>query len=59
MYQLIVSYKDCSCKSEHTDSIKSALTAAAIYLEDPDCLTAVIYDTEDKKFILDYYKKGD
>ncbi len=56
MYQVIRAYNDCSCMSEHTDSITSALSAAAIYLEDPDCLTVKIYDTRDKKFILDYYK---
>lgn len=56
MYQVIRAYNDCSCMSEHTDSITSALSAAAIYLEDPDCLTVKIYDTRDKKFVLDYYR---
>ena len=56
MYQVIRGYNDFTSTSEHTDSITSALTAAAIYLEDPDCFTVKIYDEKNEKIVLDYYR---
>lgn len=56
MYQVIRGYNDFTSMTEHTDSITSALTAAAIYLEDPDCFTVKIYDVKNEKIVLDYYR---
>lgn len=53
-YQIIRLYSDLSCATEHCDSITRALTAAAIYLEDPDCIMVKIYDIQAEKFVLDY-----
>lgn len=56
MYQVIRAYNDFTSASEHTDSIINALTAAAIYLEDPDCFTVKIVDVKNEKIVMDYYR---
>ena len=50
-------YNDCTTGSEIVSSIADALAAAAIYVEDPDCLIIKIFDDTDK-LILDYIKEG-
>lgn len=54
MYQIIRSYNNFTSATEHTDSITSALSAAAVYLEDPDCARIIIYDITTGKTIVDY-----
>ena len=44
MYQLIIAWDDCACKTEHTDDICAALSAMAIYLADPHTVDAHIWD---------------
>lgn len=56
MYQIIRAYSDFTSMTEHTDSITSALSAAAIYLEDPDCVRMIVYDTKTGKTIVDYQR---
>lgn len=56
MYQVIRAYSDFTSMTEHTDSITSALSAAAIYLEDPDCVRMIVYDTKTGKTIVDYQR---
>ena len=56
MYQIIRGYNDFTSMTERTDSITRALSAAAIYLEDPDCFTVKIFDEKNEKIVLDYYR---
>ena len=56
MYQIIRAYNDFTSMTEHADSITSVLTAATIYLEDPDCVRIVVYDTKTGKTIVDYQR---
>lgn len=44
MYQIITVWDDCSCKTEHSDSILSALRAAEIYIEDSHVQFVHIWD---------------
>jgi len=60
MYTIHTGYEDSTgffVKVEHADSISSALSAAAIYLEDPSCFTVKIWKTNDGKFIVDYWRE--
>ena len=56
MYQIIRGYIDFTTISEYTNTITSALSAAAIYLEDPDCCTVKIFDVTNKKIIMDFWR---
>lgn len=55
-YQMIVAWSDCSCKSETVDELKlpNCLTAASIYMLDPDCAIIHIIDNEKEKIIFDW-----
>lgn len=55
-YMVIRAYNDITSGTEKTDSISSALSACAIYLEDSDCFTVKIVDCETGKLILDYVR---
>ena len=50
-------YNEGTTGSETVSSIADALAAAAIYVEDPDCLFIKIWD-DTGKLILDYSKEG-
>ncbi len=56
MYTVLRAYDDLTSSTEHTDNISSALSAAAIYLEDGCCFTVKIWETASGKIILDYYR---
>ncbi len=48
-----------SLKSSFARNITSAMHAAAIYLDDPDCVRVQILDIEDNnRVIIDYEKSG-
>ena len=55
-YQMITVYEDCASKTEGTDDIIAALTAATVYLEDPDCIAVKIYDNEKQEWVMDYWR---
>ena len=55
MYLIIRAYKDFTSMTEHTDSIANAFAACAIYLEDSECITVKIVDTQNEKIIADYW----
>lgn len=57
MFTILRVYSDCSTVTETTDNIIRALSACAIYLEDPDCISVKIWRTKDGTFILDYYRE--
>lgn len=63
MYTIHTAYKDSTgffVKVEHADSISSALSAAAIYLEDPSCFMVKIWKANgdnDGEFILNYWRE--
>ncbi len=56
-YQLIRVYNDLASTTESSDSITTLLSAAAIYLEDPDCITVEIIDRINDKVILDFVRE--
>lgn len=49
MYQIIIAWDDCSCKTEHGNDILSVLRAAEIYIEDPHVNIIHIWDCSKKK----------
>lgn len=49
MYQIIIVWDDCSCKTETTDDIRAALRTVEIYIEDPQVCTIHIYDWTQKR----------
>lgn len=49
MYQIIIAWDDCSCKTEHTNDICAALRTVEIYLEDPQVCDIHIYDWNKQK----------
>ena len=51
---LVVVWSDCLSKSESTDFLPNALTAAAVYLEDPDCQGIDIIDRQTDTLILQW-----
>ena len=53
-YMLVVVWSDCLSKSESTDFLPNALTAAAVYLEDPDCQGIDIIDRQTDTLILQW-----
>lgn len=55
MYLIIRAYKDFTSMTEHTDNIANAFAACAIYLEDSECITVKIVDTQNEKIIADYW----
>lgn len=56
VYQIIIVYEDHWIKTEHTDNIISALEAIAIYLRDPTCIIAKVWDEHEKEWIVDYWR---
>ncbi len=54
MYQIIIMWDDCSSKTETTANFPSALACAAIYVEDPTCISVEIYDWNKHKLIMDW-----
>lgn len=55
-YQLITVYNDLSCKTETTNDIPAILRAIAIYYEEPDFVSATVYDFESKLDIVHIVK---
>lgn len=51
-YQVTVIYNNYFCKDELTPDLPSALSALAVYLEDPNTVAARIYDWEKDKSVL-------
>lgn len=49
MYQIIIAWDDCSCKTESTNDIIAALGAVQIYLADPHICDIHIYDWNKKQ----------
>lgn len=56
-YQLIRVYNDFTSTTESSDSITTLLNAAAIYLEDTDCVIIKIIDRINNKIILDFVRE--
>lgn len=56
-YQLTRIYNDAYCFYEYSQTITSMLSAAAIYLEDPDCVFIMIVDTYTKQTIMNYKRE--
>lgn len=56
MYTILRTYNDLTSYTESTNNISSALSAAAIYLEDEYCFTVTIWETASRKIILDYHR---
>lgn len=56
MYTIFRTYDDCTTHTEYADDISSALSAAAIYLEDPSCIIVKIVKTSSEKLFLNYYR---
>ena len=57
MYTVFRIYDDCTTHTEYVDDISSALSAAAIYLEDESCIIVKIVKTSSKKLFLNYYRE--
>ncbi len=55
-YQLITAYADCTTKTEQVEDVSAALSAAAIYVKDRDCITVKLYDNVGEEFILNYWR---
>lgn len=56
MFTILRVYSDNSSFTEHCDSISNALSAAAIYLEDPDCISVKIWAHDTGIVYLDYWR---
>jgi hypothetical protein len=54
-YQITRTYKDSQFFTENVDNIASAFAAAAIYLEDPDCISIMIMNAETHCIIVNYW----
>lgn len=57
MFVILRIYNDCTSSTELAFTIQEALRACDIYLEDPDCWGVKIWDKQDGKIILDYWRK--
>ena len=57
MYQIVIAWNDQTSKSEHIDNIISALEALAIYMRDPDCERANIYDCVKNELIFKWCRR--
>lgn len=55
-YQLITVYSDLSCKTETTNDLPAILRAIAIYYEEPDFVSATVYDIDNKLDIVHIIK---
>ena len=55
-YQLITVYSDLSCKTETTNDLPAILRAIAIYYEEPDFVSATVYDFDNKLDIVHIVK---
>lgn len=55
-YQVITVYGVADCKTESTSDLMSALRAAAIYWEDPDCSAITIWDWEAYADVMHYQR---
>lgn len=53
-YTIHRAYDDCTSASEQTDDITTALNVCAIYLVDPTCVIAHIWDNQEEKFVFDF-----
>ena len=53
-YQLIVAYEDCYVKVDNCHELTDALSAMAIYLEDPTSQLANIYDRVSMQMIFNW-----
>lgn len=58
MYQILRVYDDQTAATERTDVFTHALSACAIYLEDPSCISVKIWDVDTGKIILDYWREN-
>lgn len=56
MFIILRVYSDNATACEHSDTFISALSACAIYLEDPDCISIKIWDTTTGTIYLDYWR---
>ena len=56
MFTVLRVYSDNSFFTENCDSISNALSAAAIYLEDPDCISVTIWAHDTDIVYLDYWR---
>lgn len=54
MYQIIVAWDDCSCKTERTDDIRAALRTVEIYLADSHICDVHIYDCIKKQDVFNW-----
>lgn len=57
MYTVFRIYDDCTTHTEYVDDISSALSAAAIYLEDESCIIVKIIRTSSEELILNYFRE--
>ena len=57
MFVVLRIYNDLTSATEMAFTIQEALRACDIYLEDPDCCGVKIWDKQDGKIILDYWRK--
>lgn len=55
-YQLITIYNDLWSKTEWHDNAAALISAASVYLLDRDCEGVMIWDFEEKEFILKYWR---
>ena len=56
MYMVLRLYDDCTSGTEKTNDFLSALQACEIYLEDPTCMGVKIWQTDNGKILLDYWR---
>lgn len=54
MYQIIIAWDDCSCKTERTDDIRAALRTVEIYLADSHICDVHIYDCVKKQDVFNW-----
>lgn len=56
MYTILRIYTDYTTMTEEASNISQALTASAIYLEDPNCIGIKIWDIHNGEIILDFWR---
>lgn len=55
-YQLVTVYEDQCSKTEGGDDPITLIETAAIYMRDPDCEGVEIYDFQEERNILDFWR---
>ena len=55
-YMIIRVYDDCYHGTDYASTVSSALSACAIYLEDPSCFSVKIIDCTTGELILNYLR---